>query len=302
MSGQLRDARDQSQPQFSLTLKAVPLKPIDASRQRAIILVSRSKNIRMEPSMNSVDQNLPSSAASAVEVRRLLEENARLRSLLIAHSIPIPETAQPTLHLPQTLNAALEVRKPGVATAEQRIALFRSLFRGREDIYAIRWENNDGRSGYMPKADRDWKSYLSAKDEDRKKVDRLTRTYWPLTDDVIHGHLVGEQTVGIYPLLQDETSWLLAVDFDKKAWQEDTAAFLTACSELSVPAALERSRSGKGGHVWIFFERAIPASTARKLGCVILTRTMESRHQLGLDSYDRLFPNQDTMPKGGFGI
>jgi hypothetical protein len=105
----------------------------------------------MEPSMNSVDQNLPSSAASAVEVRRLLEENARLRSLLIAHSIPIAETAQPTLHLPQTLNAALEVRKPGVVTAEQRIALFRSLFRGREDIYAIRWENNDGRSGYMPK-------------------------------------------------------------------------------------------------------------------------------------------------------
>jgi hypothetical protein len=153
----------------------------------------------------------------------------------------------------------------------------------------------------MPKADRDWKSYLSAKDEDRKKVDRLTRTYRPLTDDVIHGHLIGEQTVGIYPLLQDETCWLLAVDFDKKAWQEDTIAFLAACSELRVPAALERSRSGKGGHVWIFFERAIPASTARKLGCAILTRTMESRHQLGLDSYDRLFPNQDTMPKGGFG-
>jgi superfamily II DNA or RNA helicase len=153
----------------------------------------------------------------------------------------------------------------------------------------------------MPKADRDWKSYLSAKDEDRKKVDRLTRTYRPLTDDVIHGHLIGEQTVGVYPLLQDETCWLLAVDFDKNAWQEDTVAFLAACSELSVPAALERSRSGKGGHVWIFFERAIPASTARKLGCAILTRTMESRHQLGLDSYDRLFPNQDTMPKGGFG-
>jgi superfamily II DNA or RNA helicase len=255
----------------------------------------------MDPSASTVDQELSSSGVSEVQVRRLLEENARLRSLLIAHSIPIPEAAQPTLHPPQALNAAPEVRKPGVATAEQRIALFRSLFRGREDVYAIRWENNDGRSGYMPKADRDWKSYLSAKDEDRKKVDRLTRTYRPLTDHVIHGHLVGEQTVGIYPLLQDETCWLLAVDFDKKAWQEDTVAFLAACSELSVPAALERSRSGKGGHVWIFFERAIPASTARKLGCVILTRTMESRHQLGLDSYDRLFPNQDTMPKGGFG-
>ena len=143
--------------------------------------------------MNSVDQKLPSSAASTVDVRRLLEENARLRSLLIAHNISIPDAAQPTLQPPQALNAAPEVRKPGVATAAQRIALFRSLFRGREDIYAIRWENNDGRSGYMPKADRDWKSYLSAKDEDRKKVDRLTRTYRPLTDDVTHGHLVGEQ-------------------------------------------------------------------------------------------------------------
>ena len=191
---------------------------------------------------------------------------------------------------------------PKVGTAEQRIALFRSLFRGRDDVYAIRWENADGRSGYMPKADRDWKSYLSAKDEDRKKVDRLTRTYRPLTDDVVHGHLVGEQTVGIYPLLQDETCWLLAVDFDKKTWQQDAAAFLEACRELNVPAALERSRSGNGGHVWIFFERAIPATTARKLGCVILTRTMESRHQIGLDSYDRFFPTRTRCPKAVLAI
>ena len=162
-------------------------------RQCAIILLSTHESIWTEQSVNSVDQELSSPIASEVEVRRLQEENARLRCLLIAHSIPIPEAGQPTLHLPQTLNAAPEARKPGVATAEQRIALFRGLFRGREDIYAIRWENNDGRSGYMPKADRDWKSYLSAKDEDRKKVDRLTRTYWPLTDDVIHRHLVGEQ-------------------------------------------------------------------------------------------------------------
>ena len=197
----------------------IVVKSVCVSRLRAIILVSIPNNIRMEPSMNSVDQKLSSSDASAAEVRRLLKENARLRSLLIAHGIPIPEAAQPTLDHPQASNSAPEAQKPGIATAEQRIALFRTLFRGREDINAIRWENNDGRSGYMPKADRDWKSFLSAKDEDRKKVDRLTRTYWPLTDEVIHGHLVGEQTVGIYPLLQDETCWLLAVDFDKKAWQ-----------------------------------------------------------------------------------
>jgi hypothetical protein len=151
----------------------IVVKSIYVSRLRAIILVSIPNNIRMEPSMNSVDQKLSSSDASAAEVRRLLKENARLRSLLIAHGIPIPEAAQPTLDHPQASNSAPEAQKPGIATAEQRIALFRTLFRGREDIYAIRWENNDGRSGYMPKADRDWKSFLSAKDEDRKKVDRL---------------------------------------------------------------------------------------------------------------------------------
>jgi hypothetical protein len=101
--------------------------------------------------------------------------------------------------------------------------------------------------------------------------------------------------------LQDETCWLLAVDFDKETWQKDAAAFLVACREMNVPAVMERSRSGNGGHVWVFFNRAIPATTARKLGCAILTRTMEFRHQLGLESHDRFFPNQDTMPMGGLG-
>jgi hypothetical protein len=101
------------------------------------------------------------------------------------------------------------------------------------------------------------------------------------------------------PQLVDETCWFLAVDFDKKSWKEDVAAFLETCREVGVPAVLERSRFGNGCHVWIFFERAISAATARKLGSLILTRTMDRRHQLGMDSYDRFFPNQDTMPKGG---
>lgn len=113
--------------------------------------------------------------------------------------------------------------------------------------------------------------------------------------------LSGKHTIGVYPLLLDETCWFLAADFDKKTWQEDCAAFLETCREMGVSAALERSRSGNGGHVWIFFDSPVPASQARKLGCAILTRTMERRHQIGFDSYDRFFPNQDTMPKGGFG-
>ncbi|MGA3127531.1 MAG: DEAD/DEAH box helicase family protein [Candidatus Korobacteraceae bacterium] len=234
------------------------------------------------------------------EAERLREENARLRRLLIQHGIEIPEPPSKD-GIPSTTQTTSVVGNRGTSTAEQRIALFRSLFRGRDDVYAIRWESADRRSGYMPRADRDWKSYLRAKDEERKKVDHQTRKFRPLTDDVVRGHLVGDHTVGIYPLLQDETCWFLAVDFDKKTWQKDAAAFLEVCRRLNVPAALERSRSGNGGHVWIFFDRALCATAARKLGCAILTRTMESRHQVGLDSYDRFFPNQDTMPKGGFG-
>ncbi len=249
--------------------------------------------------LNKSDPKLMDLRSVLAEVQRLLEENIRLRCLLQEHGIQIPSVPS-TTGIPVTTSALPSAHIP-VLKAEQRIALFRSLFHGRDDVYAVRWENTDGRYGYMPKADRDWKAYLRAKDEDRKKVDRQTRKFRPLTDEVVRGHLVGDHTIGIYPLLQDETCWFLAVDFDKKTWQKDALAFLTVCCELNVPAALERSRSGNGGHVWIFFDRAIPATTARKLGCAILTRAMESRHQLGLDSYDRFFPNQDTMPKGGLG-
>ena len=153
----------------------------------------------------------------------------------------------------------------------------------------------------MPAAIKDWKAINESRPEDRKKVGQKTRKFLPLTDAVIENHLLGKETVGVYPLLPDETCWFLAADFDKKTWEYDSLAYLETCQESDVPAALERSRSGKGGHIWIFFDRALPAVTARKLGCVLITRTMERRHQLGLDSYDRFFPNQDTMPKGGFG-
>ena len=107
--------------------------------------------------------------------------------------------------------------------------------------------------------------------------------------------------MGVYPMLCDETCHYLAADFDKENWQEDAGAFVDSCRRLSLPAALERSRSGNGGHVWLFFEKAVSASLARKLGSHLLTETMERRPEVGFDSYDRLFPNQDTLPKGGFG-
>ncbi|MEA3365478.1 MAG: restriction endonuclease subunit R, partial [Candidatus Hydrogenedentes bacterium] len=107
--------------------------------------------------------------------------------------------------------------------------------------------------------------------------------------------------MGVYPLLLDEACWFLAADFDKEGWQKDARAFLDVCKDWEVAASVERSRPGRGGHVWIFFEEAISAYLARKLGTAILTRAMDRRHGMRLDSYDRLFPNQDTMPKRGLG-
>src|SRR6266478_5300126 len=134
----------------------------------------------------------------------------------------------------------------------------------------------------------------------QKKSFRHSKLF-PLSEEVIRDHLLGKQTIGVYPLLQDDTCWFVAVDFDKKTWESDACAFLKMCHEAGVPAALERSRSGNGGHVWIFFKSPIQAALARKLASAVLTRTMERRYAMGLDSYDRLFPSQDTMPKGGFG-
>ena len=95
--------------------------------------------------------------------------------------------------------------------------------------------------------------------------------------------------MGVYPMLRDETCFFLAADFDKATWQQDAGAFLETCQQMNVPAALERSRSGNGGHVWFFFNEAVPAVLARKLGTHILTKTMERRPEVGLDSYDRLY-------------
>lgn len=136
------------------------------------------------------------------------------------------------------------------------------------------------------------------------------QAFLPVTDEVIRHHLMGRNsdnprqqafTVGLYPLLPDETCWFLAADFDKEPWRKDVCAFLETCREKNIPAYLERSRSGNGAHIWFFFSQPVPATDARKLGSYLLTETMESYLDLGFASYDRFFPNQDTMPTGGFG-
>ncbi len=190
---------------------------------------------------------------------------------------------------------------------ELKISLFRSLFRGREDVYPRRFESRKtGKSGYQPACAHEWVRGICEKPK-VKCAECPSRRFLPITDEVIRWHLSGQDdnghafVMGVYPMLQDETCFFLAVDFDKANWCHDAAAFVRTCRDLHVPAALERSRSGNGGHVWLFFDEAIPATLARKLGSHVLTETMERRPDIGLDSYDRFFPNQDTLPHGGFG-
>lgn len=189
----------------------------------------------------------------------------------------------------------------------EKIALFRSLFRGRDDVYPRRFESRtSGKTGYSPVCGNEWVAGICEKPR-VKCATCQHRQFFPVTDAVIRQHLEGKDergndfVVGVYPMLLDETCFFLAIDLDKTGWQEDAIAVLQTCCRLEVPAILERSRSGNGGHIWIFFENAILASLARRLGSYVLTETMEQRPDIGLDSYDRFFPNQDTLPNGGFG-
>ena len=187
------------------------------------------------------------------------------------------------------------------SSTSEKIALFRSLFRGREDVFAKRWENARTRkAGYAPVCGNEWKPGICAKPRVRCGA-CPHQAFLPVTDDAIEAHLRGCHTIGVYPMLPDDTCRFLAVDFDKEAWQRDAGAFLAACRSKGVPAALERSRSGNGGHVWLFFDKPMPASLARRVGAHLLTESMEHRPDIGFESYDRFFPNQDTMPAGGFG-
>ncbi len=193
------------------------------------------------------------------------------------------------------------------SSPEDKVALFRSLFRGRDDVYPRRFESRKtGKSGYAPACANEWVKGVCEKPR-IKCAECPHRRFLPVTDEVIRCHLSGQDgngwdfTIGVYPMLLDETCFFIAADFDKATWQEDAKAFIETCRLMNLPAAVERSRSGNGGHVWLFFSEAIPAALARKLASYVLTETMERRPDVGLDSYDRFFPNQDTLPQGGFG-
>ncbi len=190
--------------------------------------------------------------------------------------------------------------------SDAKVALFRTLFRGREDVFAKRWQNpKTGKSGYSPACGNEWVSGLC--DKRNTPCTRCkSRKLLPLSDNDIYRHLegndvYGRDVIGAYAMLPDESTHFLAVDFDGEGWQQDVEAFAKTSRAFGLSPAIERSRSGNGGHVWFFFIQPVSSADARKLGTGLLTHTMERRPELKMVSYDRLFPNQDTLPKGGFG-
>jgi superfamily II DNA or RNA helicase len=230
-------------------------------------------------------------------------ENARLVALLESHGIQwqAPPSSSPRCAPPAPPpGAELDPPRPSLSTSE-KVALFRRLFRGRTDVYPVRWQSKtSGKSGYAPACANEWRAGVCEKPR-IKCGDCGHRLLIPLSDAVIYDHLAGEHTVGVYPLLDDDTCYFLAVDFDVAEWQQDAQAFSQSCNELGVPMALEISRSGRGAHAWVFFDGRVSARDARRLGTAVISHTCGRTRQLKLGSYDRLFPNQDTMPKGGFG-
>jgi superfamily II DNA or RNA helicase len=253
------------------------------------------------------NHDTPSAELAALRARcqRLQDENARLRSLLTVtvagqdalKGIPEPGSASATSQ-PSDPEAGAVVT--AVSPADAKLALFRALFSGRDDVYATRWEGRGGKSGYTPACANEWNRAVCAKPRVRCSA-CAHRALLPLTDRVVRDHLTGRQTIGIYPLRPDETCRFLVLDFDKAEWRRDVAVVLVACKQAGAPAYVEVSRSGCGAHLWVFFAQAIAAAQARRLGSALLTQATAQRHELGLDSYDRLFPGQDTLPRGGFG-
>jgi len=240
---------------------------------------------------------LTSSLADAeAELRRLDAERAAAAARVTTLRAEIAARAVEAQPPAPTIPAIAEPR-----SAREKARLFLSLFRGRDDVYPIRFEPKPPKkAGYAPDCANKFVRGLCALPK-VKCGECENQRLRPFDETAVLRHLRGEHVMGVYPMLPDETCLFLAVDFDKGGWRDDVRAFAAAARRRDLPVVVERSRSGNGAHVWFFFEAPVAASTARKMGCHLITEAMASRHELGMDSYDRPFPSQDTMPRGGFG-
>lgn len=248
------------------------------------------------------------------ETKRILGRLASLEAERAELEASLAEIERRRVAAPTIRRCAVQAANTSTVTTASptadKVSLFRRLFAGRSDVFPLRWENQKtGKSGYAPACANEWVRGVCGKPQ-VKCGECPNQAFVPVSGEIIDKHLRGGDRLrasaaafvaGVYPMMPDETCWFLAADFDKESWAADALAMIETCQAKRVPAALERSRSGNGAHVWIFFSEPIPARTARQLGAAIMTDTMERRPEIGFASYDRFFPSQDTMPVGGFG-
>lgn len=269
------------------------MNPVDRARQGAVKgerSAGEGADLRLASDVPTaeVERLRVELIATRAEIARLEGENERLRG---ARGESATTSAHRSQRAPRLFLSAEEAQVgiDGSAPPEDKIRLFRSLFAGRADVYAQRWENpSTKKAGWSPVT------------LDGRRA-QAPRRYAPLDDPVVGAHLSGRITAGVYPLIAGDRCCFLACDFDKGSWALDALAFLEVCNDVGVPACLERSRSGNGAHVWVFFEEPVEAAVARRLGTGLLRETMALRAEVDLTSYDRLFPSQDFVPQKGFG-
>ena len=241
-----------------------------------------------------------------LRVDELERENQDLRRKLGYPENIFPPVQEMQQNDPCLKSAAASADVHMKSTPEEKIRLFRNLFRGREDVFARRWYSvQKEKGGYAPVCANEWRYGVCIKPKGKcSKCEN--RVLVPLEDAIIYKHLSGkdangQDVIGMYPILPDDTCYFLAIDFDDGAWRENVSAVRNMCDEWKIPCGVERSRSGEGAHLWVFFANAVSCTTARKLGSALLTAAMEREGKLKLDAYDRMFPCQDTLPNGGFG-